>query len=63
MEHRPTASGVMHSRVVGTPKIGVPEVVVVPDLAVAIFLEPAVCELAAWTRADLIELLGFSGSG
>ncbi|MBW8765533.1 MAG: alpha/beta hydrolase [Geodermatophilales bacterium] len=62
-EHRPTTWGVMRSRVVGTPRDGVPEVVVLPGLAVANYLEPAVRELGAWTRAHLVELPGFSGSG
>jgi pimeloyl-ACP methyl ester carboxylesterase len=63
IEHRPTTWGVMRSRVVGTPRDGVPEVVAVPGLAVANYLEPAVRELGAWTRAHLVELPGFSGSG
>ena len=63
IEHRPTTWGVMRSRVVGTPRDGVPEVVAVPGLAVANYLQPAVCGLAAWTRAHLVELPGFSGSG
>ncbi|TFV62282.1 alpha/beta hydrolase [Geodermatophilus sp. DF01-2] len=53
----------MRSRATGTPRDGVPEVVVVPGLAVADYLRPAVCELGAWTRAHLVELPGFSGSG
>jgi pimeloyl-ACP methyl ester carboxylesterase len=60
---RPTGWGVMRSRTVGTPRDGVPEVVVVPGLAVANYLEPALRELGAWTRAHLVELPGFSGSG
>jgi pimeloyl-ACP methyl ester carboxylesterase len=61
--HRPTAWGVMRSRAVGEPRAGVPEVVVVPGLAVAEYLMPAVATLAGWTRAHLVELPGFSGSG
>jgi len=53
----------MRSRTVGEPRDGVPEVVAVPGLAVANYLEPAVCALGAWTRAHLVELPGFSGSG
>ena len=53
----------VRSRTVGTPHAGVPEVVVVPGLAVADYLQPALCELGAWTRAHLVELPGFSGSG
>ena len=63
IEHRPTTWGVMRSRTVGDPRAGVPEVVVVPGLAVADYLEPAVYQLGAWTRAHLVELPGFSGSG
>ncbi|MGY1593883.1 alpha/beta fold hydrolase [Geodermatophilus sp. SYSU D00708] len=63
LEHRPTTWGVLRSRVVGTPRDGVPQVVVVPGLAVANYLQPAVRELGRWTRAHLVELPGFSGSG
>jgi pimeloyl-ACP methyl ester carboxylesterase len=61
--HRPTSWGVLRSRTVGTPRDGVPEVVVVPGLAVAEYLQPAVWALGNWTRAHLVELPGFSGSG
>src|SRR3954451_13205204 len=61
--HRPTTWGTLRSRTVGRPRDGVPEVVVVPGLAVAEYLLPAVCELSRWTRAHLVELPGFSGSG
>ncbi|MDP9430748.1 MAG: alpha/beta hydrolase, partial [Actinomycetota bacterium] len=61
--HRRTTWGVLRSRTVGTPRDGVPEVVVVPGLAVANYLQPALSELGAWTRAHLVELPGFSGSG
>ena len=60
---RPTTWGVLRSRTVGEPRDGVPEVVAVPGLAVADYLQPAVCALGAWTRAHLVELPGFSGSG
>lgn len=63
LAHRPTSWGVVRSRTVGTPRAGVPEVVVVPGLAVADYLQPALRELGAWTRAHLVELPGFSGSG
>jgi pimeloyl-ACP methyl ester carboxylesterase len=53
----------MRSRSVGTPGDGVPEVIVVPGLAVADYLLPAVRALGEWTRAHLVELPGFSGSG
>ena len=61
--HRPTTWGVMRSRTIGTPRDGVPGVVVIPGLAVANYLEPAVGARGAWTRAHLVELPGFSGSG
>lgn len=63
IEHRPTTWGVMRSRAIGTRRAGVPEVVVVPGLAVANYLLPAVGELGSWTRAHLVELPGFGGSG
>ena len=63
IDHRPTTWGVMRSRSVGTPRDGVPEVVAIHGLAVAEYLLPAVRELGAWTRAHLVELPGFSGSG
>jgi pimeloyl-ACP methyl ester carboxylesterase len=63
LAHRATTWGVMRSRTVGAPREGVPEVVVVPGLAVADYLQPALCELGTWTRAHLVELPGFSGSG
>ncbi|RBY80531.1 alpha/beta hydrolase [Geodermatophilus sp. TF02-6] len=63
VQHRATSWGVVRSRVVGRPRDGVPEVVVVHGLAVADYLQPALCELGTWTRAHLVELPGFSGSG
>jgi pimeloyl-ACP methyl ester carboxylesterase len=63
LAHCSTTWGVMRSRTVGTPRAGIPQVVVVPGLAVADYLQPALCELGAWTRAHLVELPGFSGSG
>jgi pimeloyl-ACP methyl ester carboxylesterase len=62
VEHRPTTWGVMRSRSVGTPRQGVPEVVVVPGLAVSNYLLPATRALGTWTRASLVELPGFGGS-
>jgi pimeloyl-ACP methyl ester carboxylesterase len=61
--HRPTTWGVMRSRSVGTRRDNVPEVVAVPGLAVANYLLPAVRALSGWTRAHLVELPGFGGSG
>jgi pimeloyl-ACP methyl ester carboxylesterase len=63
LEHRSTTWGIVRSRVVGAPREGIPEVVVLPGLAVANYLQPAVCELGRWTRVHLVELPGFSGSG
>ena len=63
LAHRRTSWGVVRSRTVGTPRAGVPEVVVLPGLAVADYLQPALCALGTWTRAHLVELPGFSGSG
>ena len=53
----------MRSRTVGTARAGVPEVVVVQGLGVADYLLPALAELGGWTRAHLVELPGFAGSG
>jgi pimeloyl-ACP methyl ester carboxylesterase len=61
--HRSTTWGNLRSRAVGEPRAGVPEVVVVHGLAVANYLLPAVRALGDWTRAHLVELPGFSGSG
>jgi pimeloyl-ACP methyl ester carboxylesterase len=63
MAHRATPWGVLRSRTVGAHQDGVPEVVVVHGLAVANYLLPAVRALGDWTRAHLVELPGFSGSG
>src|SRR3954470_4946528 len=41
LAHRRTSRGWMRSRMVGTPREGVPEVVAVPGLAVADYLQPA----------------------
>lgn len=61
--HRTVALGRMRSRAVGTVREGVPEVVVVMGSSVADYLMPAVATLANWTRAHLVELPGFAGSG
>jgi pimeloyl-ACP methyl ester carboxylesterase len=53
----------MRSRYVGERQLEVPEVVVVQGMAVADYLMPAVAELGRWTRAHLVELPGFAGSG
>ncbi|WP_198961919.1 alpha/beta fold hydrolase [Pseudonocardia sp. MH-G8] len=61
--HRDTSAGRIRSRSVGEPVRGVPEVVLVQGMAVADYLMPAVAELGRWTRAHLVELPGFAGSG
>jgi pimeloyl-ACP methyl ester carboxylesterase len=61
--HRDTSAGRMRSRSVGEPRPGVPEVVLVQGMAVADYLMPAVAELGRWTRAHLVELPGYAGSG
>lgn len=61
--HRDTSAGRIRSRSVGEPRPGVPEVVLVQGMAVADYLMPAVAELGRWTRAHLVELPGFAGSG
>jgi pimeloyl-ACP methyl ester carboxylesterase len=61
--HRDTSAGRIRSRSVGELQPGVPEVVLVQGMAVADYLMPAVAELGRWTRAHLVELPGFAGSG
>lgn len=58
-----TPYGRMRSRAVGRPRDGVPQVVLVQGMAVADYLVPGLEALGAWTRAHLLELPGFSGSG
>jgi pimeloyl-ACP methyl ester carboxylesterase len=53
----------MRSRSVGRAADGVPHVVLVQGMAVADYLVPGLEALGAWTRAHLLELPGFSGSG
>jgi pimeloyl-ACP methyl ester carboxylesterase len=53
----------MRSRALGSPRDGVPEVVLVQGMAVADYLLPGLAALGAWTRAHLLELPGFAGSG
>jgi pimeloyl-ACP methyl ester carboxylesterase len=61
--HRDTPFGRMRSRAVGSPRDGVPEVVLVRGMAVAEYLLPGLTALGEWTRAHLVELPGFAGSG
>ncbi|MEU4422429.1 alpha/beta hydrolase [Actinoplanes sp. NPDC024001] len=53
----------MRSRTLGTPRPGVPEIVLVPGLAVADYLLPGLAAWGEWTRAHLLELPGQAGSG
>jgi pimeloyl-ACP methyl ester carboxylesterase len=53
----------MRSRTAGRRRDGVPEVVVVQGMGVANYLLPGVEVLGGWTRAHLLELPGFAGSG
>jgi pimeloyl-ACP methyl ester carboxylesterase len=55
--------GRMRSRAVGAPLPGVPEVVLVQGMAVADYLLPGLAAFGGWTRAHLLELPGFGGSG
>lgn len=61
--YQDTRFGRMRSRAVGSPRDGVPEVVLVQGMAVADYLLPGLAALGEWTRAHLVELPGFSGSG
>jgi len=60
---RDTAYGRMRSRSVGRARDGVPQVVLVQGMAVANYLVPGLAALGTWTRAHLVELPGFAGSG
>jgi pimeloyl-ACP methyl ester carboxylesterase len=55
--------GRMRSRAVGEARPGVPQVVLVQGMAVADYLLPGLAAFGDWTRAHLIELPGFGGSG
>jgi pimeloyl-ACP methyl ester carboxylesterase len=55
--------GRRRSRAVGEPRAGVPEVALVQGMAVADYLLPGLAAFGAWTRAHLVELPGFGGSG
>jgi pimeloyl-ACP methyl ester carboxylesterase len=55
--------GRMRSRSVGVRHRGVPEIVLVQGMAVADYLLPGLGAFAGWTRAHLLELPGFGGSG
>ena len=55
--------GRMRSRAVGEPRPGVPEIVLVQGMAVADYLLPGLAAWGEWTRAHLVELPGFGGSG
>jgi pimeloyl-ACP methyl ester carboxylesterase len=55
--------GRMRSRAVGAPQTGVPEVVLVQGMAVIDYLLPGLAAWGEWTRAHLLELPGFGGSG
>lgn len=53
----------MRARSVGQPRSGTPELVLVQGMAVADYLLPGLGAFAHWTRAHLVELPGFGGSG
>lgn len=55
--------GRMRSRAVGRARPGVPEVVLVQGLGVSDYLLPGLAAFGRWTRAHLLELPGFAGSG
>ncbi|MFE9651820.1 alpha/beta fold hydrolase [Micromonospora sp. NPDC006431] len=55
--------GRMRSRAVGVPRPEVPQVVLVQGMAVADYLLPGLAAFGRWTRAHLVELPGFGGSG
>lgn len=49
----------VRSVVVGTPRRGVPELVLVPGLGALGYLQPTVRACAAWTRVHLLDVPGF----
>lgn len=55
--------GPMRSRSVGEPCRGTPEIVLVMGMAVSDYLLPGLAALGAWTRAHLVDLPGYAGSG
>ncbi|MEU1889566.1 alpha/beta fold hydrolase [Streptomyces pristinaespiralis] len=55
--------GRMRSRATGAPRNGMPEIVLVQGMAVADYLLPGLTAFSSWTRAHLVELPGFAGSG
>jgi pimeloyl-ACP methyl ester carboxylesterase len=61
--YQDTPYGRLRSRAVGSPQADVPEVVLVQGMAVADYLLPGLAALGKWTRAHLLELPGFAGSG
>jgi pimeloyl-ACP methyl ester carboxylesterase len=61
--HQETPFGVMRSRSVGHARPGGADVVVVPGIGVSDYLVAGVTALGTWTRAHLVELPGYSGSG
>ncbi|MFC8008512.1 alpha/beta fold hydrolase [Streptomyces olivaceus] len=61
--HHDGIFGRVRSRAVGRPRPGVPEVVLVQGMAVADYLLPGLGAFGQWTRAHLVELPGFAGSG
>ncbi|GAB2999158.1 alpha/beta hydrolase [Streptomyces pseudoechinosporeus] len=55
--------GRMRSRAVGRRQPSVPEVVLVQGMGVSDYLLPGLAAFGEWTRAHLVELPGFAGSG
>jgi pimeloyl-ACP methyl ester carboxylesterase len=55
--------GRMRSRTVGRGQPSVPEVVLVQGMGVSDYLLPGLAAFGEWTRAHLVELPGFAGSG
>lgn len=58
-----TPYGRMRSRSVGRPRDDAAEVVLMPGIGVSDYLLPGLQALGTWTRAHLVELPGYSGSG
>ncbi|NYI03784.1 alpha/beta fold hydrolase [Allostreptomyces psammosilenae] len=61
--HHDGVLGRMRARSVGRRRPATPEVVLVQGMGVADYLMPGLLALGRWTRATLVELPGFGGSG
>jgi pimeloyl-ACP methyl ester carboxylesterase len=59
----PSPYGRIRSRAVGEVRPGVPELALVMGMAVSDYLLPGLAAFGSWTRAHLVDLPGYAGSG